>query len=155
MLLLCWPDAKTGVLGGVLSTLDIPLANPPVVFAKVRGRNGSRELRAIISPASEYTILSSKDALQLGYNPMVARGLGQALAITPGGIMKAAMIKIEEIDVGDYSVKGVGALCYELPEPAAADLILGKTFLEKFSVSFDYDANVLHIAPREAKTLNK
>ena len=126
--------------------MEVPLSPLPVVFAKVRGKKGLRELRAIISPASEYTVISNRDALQMGYDAFLARGAG-ALAITPGGIIKAAVVKIEEISVGDCSAKGVEALCYELPEPAAVDVILGKTFLENFSLVFDYGEKVLKMVP--------
>lgn len=129
--------------------MEIPLAPIPVVFAKIRGKKGVRELKAVISPASEYTVITNKDALQTGYDVLMGRETGGALAVTAGGIMKASMVKIEEISVGDCSAKGVEALCYELPEPAGADLILGKTFLENFTLTFDYARKLLKMVPRE------
>lgn len=127
--------------------MEISLAPIPIVFAKIRGKKGVRELKAIISPASEYTVITNKDALQTGYDFSVGRDGGGALVITAGGIMKAAIVKIEEISVGECSAKGVEALCYELPEPAGADLILGRTFLKNFSLLFDYSRDVLRMLP--------
>lgn len=128
--------------------MEIPLAPIPVVFAKIRGKKGVRELKAIISPASEYTVVTPRDAMQTGYDVLMTnRKMSGALAITAGGIMKASVARIEEIDVGDCSAKDVEVLCYELPEHAGADLILGKTFLENFSLTFDYSKNLLRMVP--------
>lgn len=85
----------------------------------------------------------------MGYDVIARRGgVSAALAVTAGGIFKASVVNIDEISVGDCSVKNVLSLCYELPEPAGADLLLGKTFLENFSLTFDYDAKALHMVPR-------
>ena len=131
--------------------MEIPLAPIPLVFAKVKGKRGVRELRAIVSPSSEYTVITNKDALQLGYDVFARRGgVSGVLAVTASGIFKASKVTIDEIGTGECIAKNVDSLCYEIPEPSGADLILGKTFLEGFSLEFDYGKKVLRmVQPRE------
>jgi predicted aspartyl protease len=128
--------------------LEISLESIPVVFAKVRGKKGVRELKAIISPSSKYSVITNKDALQMGYDVIARRGgVSAALAVTASGIIKGSMVKIDEISVADCTAKNVDSLCYELPEAAGADLILGQTFLDNFYLTFDYKKKVLQLMP--------
>jgi predicted aspartyl protease len=126
--------------------MNISLSPVPSLFAKVNGRNGTRELRAIVSPSSNYTVISLRDALQLGYSVIWRSPASSAIAITLGGIMRTAKLKLDEVSIGaGFMAKSVEALSYELPEPSGVDMILGKSFLKDFKLTFDYSKDTLCI----------
>lgn len=118
----------------------------PSVFARVKGKSGTRELRAIISPLSDLTVICLRDALQLGYEVVWRSPTSSVVAITPGGIMQAAKLVLDEVSIGTRLVsKSVESLAYELPEPSGADMILGKSFLKAYRLNFDLAMDVLTI----------
>lgn len=103
------------------------------------------ELKGVVSPAAEQTVIGWKDTLRLGYVPRFGSRGGGLTAITPAGIIEARPLTLDEIAIGDITAKEVEALVYELPEQAGVDLILGASFLKHFRVTVDYPRRILRI----------
>jgi clan AA aspartic protease (TIGR02281 family) len=73
------------------------------------------------------------------------------LTVADGKQVKAKLMTLDSIRVGQFSVKNV--LCAVLPESAAAEstCLLGGTFLRHFIYQMDLSAGVLHLSPITAE----
>lgn len=129
--------------------IQVPLKKPATLYAQVTGLNGKvRELRAVINPAATCSLISYKDGFELGYpityEPMT--GIGERLTIaTPNGIVETSILSLEEVKIGELVAKKVKAGLQDLPEQSGVDLVLGASFLENFTVTFDYKKGMLTI----------
>ena len=117
-------------------------------MARVKGRNGkTRELSAVFDANWPYCCLMKMDASQLGYIEVLNRPQEWA-SLRPDqvptildlrGMELCTIVSLGEVSVGSKVVKDVGAVVLELnaPQMIPVDLILGRTFLGRFKVTFD------------------
>lgn len=112
--------------------MKLPLKRLPKFFVRVKGPAGKvRELAAMLDTGSTCTVISSKDAIDLGYqvtyDPMIMEGT-PIVAVTPNGMIEAPKIVLEEVRVGDIVVEGLEAAMHTLPEQCGVDVVLGWNF---------------------------
>lgn len=119
-----------------------------ILFSRVRGINGSvRELSSIIDFNSEYSVISSGDAIALGFNegsvqPKYWRKSHPdkvPYILDIRGIERANIFTLPEVSLGLVTATNVDVAIIELGIPRAApfDMILGRSFLKNFKFSVD------------------
>ena len=101
-------------------------------------------------------LLPRRDVEQLGYStgPYHRRiallpevNLGHALSLVTAGILiEAPIVRLERVAVGDIVAEDVEAIVYDLPEATGFDMLLGLSFLGRFSVTLDFRNARLTIA---------
>ena len=126
----------------------------PTVFARLRGRNGAvREYRALLSPASDYSLVPKVDAYRLGY-PEAARGdpvtepANLFRGVTYNGFWEGMMISMKAVTIGSVSVADVDFIAYDLPLVSGFDVVLGRSFLGSSGIQVDYSLGALKIRPK-------
>lgn len=131
--------------------MSIQFQRFPVVFARLKGRNGCvREYNALMSPATEYSILPKVDAYRLGY-PEAARDdpvtepPNLFRGVTYDGFWEGMLISMREVAVGAVSRSNVDFIAYDIPQISRFDVILGKSFLSSSKVVIDYANNTVRI----------
>lgn len=131
--------------------MSIQFQRFPVVFARLKGRNGCvREYNALVSPATEYSILPKVDAYRLGY-PEAARDdpvtepPNLFRGVTYDGFWEGMLISMREVAIGAVSRSNVDFIAYDIPQISRFDVILGKSFLSSSKVVIDYANNTVRI----------
>lgn len=126
----------------------------PAAFARLRGRNGAvREYRALLSTASDYSLVPKVDAYRLGY-PEAARSdritepANLFRGVTYDGFWEGMLITMKEVAIGSLSVADVDFIAYDLPQVSGFDVVLGRTFLSGSGIQLDYSSGVMKIQPK-------
>ena len=134
--------------------MPMSLARLPTAFARLRGRNGTvREYRALLSPASDYSVVPKVDAYRLGY-PEAARDdpitepMNLFRGVTYGGFWEGMLITVKEVSIGDLSVADVDFIAYDLPQVTGFDVILGRSFLAASGIQVDYSTGTVRVRPK-------
>ena len=114
---------KAGVeLGGIVT---VP-ADRRGHFLVEPSVNGQR-LRMLVDTGASVVALSYEDAASAGFRP--APGDFTVTVSTANGVAQAAPIRIEEVQIGDITVRGVPAV---VARPGALNVsLLGMTFLKR------------------------
>jgi aspartyl protease family protein len=101
-----------------------------------RGRNGhfsveaevdGRRMEFLIDTGASVIVLRERDAARLGIHP--ARREYIANISTANGIVRAAPVELNRVDVGSLTVRNVQALV--LPDEALGQNLLGMSFLSR------------------------
>ncbi|MDG6901426.1 MAG: hypothetical protein JRM80_05635 [Nitrososphaerota archaeon] len=135
--------------------MEIPFKGFPVVFARLRGRNGCvREYSALLSPGTEYSLVPKVDAYRLGY-PEAARDdpvtepPNLFRGVTFDGYWEGMLISLKEVTIGGASQSDVDFIAYDVPQMAGFDVVLGKSFLARSGVVIDFAASAVRINAKE------
>jgi predicted aspartyl protease len=123
---------------------------PILVFMRVKGKNGVRELRAIIDTGSQYSVISFQDARRLGYEAyfdIVSDPGGGTRTLTQAGIIEVDEISLEEVSIGELVAKDVKTLAFDLPKFGRTEAILGLSFLKNFKTTIDFKQGFLTLEP--------
>ena len=114
---------KPGVeLGGVMT---VP-ADRRGHFLVEPSVNGQR-IRMLVDTGASVVALSHEDAASAGFRP--APGDFTVTVSTANGVAQAAPVRIDEIQIGDITVRGVQAM---VAKPGALNVsLLGMTFLKR------------------------
>ena len=128
---------------------------PPTIFARLRGRNGAvREYRALLSTASDYSVIPKVDAYRLGY-PEAARDdpitepPNLFRGVTYDGFWEGMLITIKEVTIGATSVSDADFIALDLPQASGFDVILGRSVLAASGVLIDYASGNVRTRPKE------
>ena len=134
--------------------IGMSLQRLPAAFARLRGRNGAvREYRALLSTASDYSLVPKVDAYRLGY-PEAARSdritepANLFRGVTYDGFWEGMLITMKEVAIGSLSVADVDFIAYDLPQVSGFDVVLGRTFLSGSGIQLDYSSGVMKIQPK-------
>lgn len=143
--------------GDVLTRMA--LRGEPFVFARVHGANGrTRELRAVVSSGAMYCSIPLMDAYHLGYlrNLVISSVTGEVesdrsqMVSTMSGVMSVPVVTIERISLGKLEARNVETIVVHPPEPAAAEMVLGMTFLRNFRLEYDPEQMEFALEDRES-----
>lgn len=107
-----------------------------------------RESKALISPATEYSVIPKVGAYRLGYPeaarddpvtepPNLFRGVGC------GGYWEGRLISMKEVTIGRMSRVNVDFIAYDVPQVAGFDVILGMSFRASSGIAIDYSTNTV------------
>ncbi len=143
----------TAISSSPLIAFEIPFEKYPLVFVRLKGRNGSvREIRALLDPVCDYCVLPKPDAFRLGY-PEAAHD--DPITIPPNlltmssstGFSQGMLIKLQELTLGDIKLQNVDFVAYDVAQSVCFDAILGRTFFSaaKCSLELDYSLHKLKI----------
>lgn len=124
----------------------------PTVYVRVTGLNGKKaELRAIVSTGATECMISTKDAVSLGYRFLhdlqLHSHIGMKSAVTAGYLVDMPPITLKEVALGDLSATDVEALAYDVPDIAGIDVVLGASFLRHFNLTFNFKDGSFEIGP--------
>jgi len=135
--------------------ITVPISAPTLLFAKFTGPTGlTRELRTLVRPGFPYCVIDRRDAYHMGflqavmdYGPMHYELPPERLPwmATVTGLFEAPLFTLAEVSVGDLSAKNVVTMAHDLPDVTHIDAILGETFLNNFTVVFDYKKRQLRL----------
>ncbi len=128
----------------------------PTLFARLRGRNGAvREYKALLSTASDYSVIPKVDAYRLGY-PEAARDdpitepPNLFRGVTYDGFWEGMLITLKEVTIGGRSVPDVDFIAFDLPQATGFDVVLGRSVLASSGVLVDYASGRVSISQRGA-----
>lgn len=128
-----------------------------LVMCRIGGTvNRTRELTALVDFNSTYCMIFAHDAVFLGYSDVANRAREWREVFphkTPyltsfRGVERGILIKLKQVSIGPLSAEDVGAVSLEF-EPSTllpCDFILGRSFLDKFKVTYDGRAKSLTIS---------
>ena len=110
--------------------------------------NGERDARFIVDTGADITLLSHEVVRDLGLVPTAS---APTITLnTVGGTIRADMIRVGVIAVGEAEVRNVMVAVHDLPDAATGvDGLLGLSFLDQFVVTLDLQEDKLHLARRK------
>jgi aspartyl protease family protein len=100
---------------------------------EVDGRVDGRRLSFMIDTGASVIALTASDAARLGIHPAAREFVAEVK--TANGIVRAAPLQLDMVEVGDLVVRDVAALV--LPDKALSDNLLGLSFLSRLR-RFEY-----------------
>ena len=129
-----------------------------ILMSRVEGPEGAvtRELSTLLDPNFTYSVIFSRDAIDLGY-PEAAFRPKEFEKTHPDrvpyvlefrGIERSVLVKLAKVSIGTLSARDVDALIIELDlsRMIPVDLILGRTFLRHFKLSTDAEAGYMSLS---------
>lgn len=105
---------------------------------QVEGSIDGRRMNFMVDTGASVIALTARDAAMLGIHPTESEY--RAMVRTANGVVRAAPIMLDRVEIEDISVRDVAALV--LPEGALGDNLLGLTFLSKLR-RFEYSEGKL------------
>jgi len=102
------------------------------------GRIEGRKLSFMVDTGASVIALTASDAARLGIHPAQREFVTEVK--TANGTVRAAPVRLDEVEVGDLVVRDVAALV--LPDEALSDNLLGLSFLSRLR-RFEYSAGRL------------
>ncbi len=140
----------------MIDMLEFPLKDPMVIWCRVKGANTKvMELQCLLDYNFDYCYIGRQDASELGY-PEATLPHGSWMEFRPDkapmvlgmrGVERSIQITLKEISIGTLSVNDVDAVVLEFDHPPTSpyDVVLGRTFLNSFSLEIDPKAGVLRL----------
>jgi len=104
----------------------------------VAGRVDGRRLDFMVDTGASVIALTERDAAALGLHP-AARDYTAAVK-TANGIVRAAPVELDRVEIEDLEVRNVAALV--MPDSALSDNLLGLSFLKRLR-RFEYEGGKL------------
>ncbi len=105
---------------------------------QVDARIEGRKLSFMVDTGASVIALTASDAARLGIHPAQREFVTEVK--TANGTVRAAPVKLDEVEVGDLVVRDVAALV--MPDEALSDNLLGLSFLSRLR-RFEYSAGRL------------
>jgi hypothetical protein len=127
-----------------LPSVEGMLGRFPTVFVRLTGRNSVvREYNALVAPASEFCVIPTVDAYQLGY-PEVAPSDSRIplhnskTFASYTGYARGTAIKMARVDLGTISFADVDFLAYDIMQTIGFDVVLGRSALRETRLGQDF-----------------
>jgi clan AA aspartic protease (TIGR02281 family) len=98
----------------------------------------------ILDTGAAYNLISRDTALTLGFDLKSRRR--SVPIVTANGIVRAPLVFLKRIAIGDAVATGVAAICHDIPEIVETSGLLGLSFLKNFRTVIDYRTLTLEIA---------
>ncbi|MDG6989123.1 MAG: hypothetical protein JRN21_07330 [Nitrososphaerota archaeon] len=137
--------------------LTFQVKDPMLVMCRVAGTGGrTRELSALVDFNSTHCLMFANDAVFLGYSD-VANRAREWREVFPQkapylmsfrGVERGIMVRLKRVSIGHLAVEDVTAVSLEM-EPSLLlpyDMVLGRSFLDKFKVTYDGKSKMLSIS---------
>lgn len=107
--------------------------------------NGSSSARLLLDTGADRTMIrpATLTAAGVAVNRPVAHGHVTGVA----GADLVSLVIVDSLEIGEASVKRLPVVVYDLPH-AAGDGLLGRDFLDRFSVNIDAVRGVVTLSPR-------
>ncbi|MDG6938363.1 MAG: hypothetical protein JRM79_04935 [Nitrososphaerota archaeon] len=137
--------------------LTFQVKDPMRVICRIEGSNQrARELTAFVDFNSTHCLMFAHDAIYLGYSDVANRAREwreifpqkTPYLISFRGIERGILVNLKRVSIGPLSTEGVSAVCLEA-EPSMQlpyDVVLGRSFLDKFKVTYDGRAKLLSLS---------
>ena len=117
----------------------------PVVKVRVNGRK--EELRFVLDTGSGISVMSAETAKRLHIKP-VARG-GSARGIGGDGKFEIVYGMLQQIDMGDVSVRNVPVYLRPFQKGVEADGYIGLSVISKYITTIDYGARTFALTRKD------
>jgi hypothetical protein len=131
--------AVPAVRGG--ARIPFTPGSPILVTVRI---NGLRTVRLVLDTGAEHTLIHTRALASIGVDPTGGR------PITVTGVTGAAdgrYVGLESLEVGEARVAPLGVIAYDLLLHEG-DGLLGRDFLDRFTVSVDTEARAVILSPR-------
>lgn len=127
-----------------MDTVTVPLVRAGRSLVVQARLNDTRDAHFIVDTGADITVLSHEVVRDLGLVPTAS---APTITLnTVGGTVRADMIRLDTINVGEAEVHNVMVAVHDLPEPpTGVDGLLGLSFLDHFLVTLDAKQGKLHL----------
>ena len=137
--------------------LTFQIKDPMRVICRIEGSNNrARELTALLDFNATHTLMFAHDAIYLGYSDVANRAREwrtifpekTPYLISFRGVERAILIRLRRVSIGPLAAEDVTAVSLEA-EPSLLlpyDVVLGRSFLNNFKVTYDGKAKSLSIS---------
>ena len=133
------PPASPAVRGG--ARIPFTPGQPILLAVKV---NGLRTLRLVLDTGAESTLIHTRALAAIGVDPSGGRRVS-VMGVT--GQAEGRYVGLESLEVGEARVAPLGVIAYDLLL-REGDGLLGRDFLDRFTLTVDSEARVVILAPR-------
>jgi predicted aspartyl protease/thioredoxin-like negative regulator of GroEL len=121
----------------------------PVVKVRINGRK--EELKFVLDTGSGISVMSGETAKRLHINAL-ARG-GSARGVGGDGKFEIVYGMLQQVDIGDVSLKNVPVYLRPFQKGVEADGYIGLSLISKFITTIDYGDNTLALTRKDADRL--
>ena len=137
--------------------LTFQVKDPMLVICRVAGTGDrTRELSALLDFNSTHCLIFANDAIFLGYSDVANRAREWREVFpqkTPylmsfRGVERGIMVRLKRVSIGPLAVEDVTAVSLEM-EPSLLlpyDMVLGRSFLDKFKMTYDGRSKTLSLS---------
>ncbi len=134
------PEAGSpGVRGGA----RIPFTPGEPILLTVRV-NGLRTVRLLLDTGAQSTVIHTRALAAIGVDASDGRAVS-VMGVT--GQAEGRYVGLESLEVGEARVAPLGVIAYDLLL-REGDGLLGRDFLDRFTLTVDTEARVVILAPR-------
>src|SRR3989338_1140489 len=123
-------------------SLDIK-TNVILVTGAFKGPKGIRMATMVLDTGASLTSISYQTALGIGVDP--TRSSKRIEILTASGREIVSIVTIPEFSFLGFSLRGVEAICINLPENSRASALLGLNVLREFDISLLFRSRILEI----------
>lgn len=113
-----------------------PRATLITVEVEVVKGTKSRIVRMALDTGATYVMVPRHVVQVLGYN--LARARRRIALTTASGTALAPLLRLDRVKVLGRSVRGVPAICHDLPSQSPVDGLLGLSFLRRFDIDLHF-----------------
>ena len=134
------PSEKAGASGG--TTIRFTPGERILADARVNGR---APVRLLLDTGADRTVIAPRALVAAGVSITRGTTVGQIVGVT--GAADVQGVRIESLEVGEARVTNLAILSHDINQPGI-DGLLGRDFLERFTVTIDSGRGQVTIAPK-------
>ena len=108
-----------------------------------KGRRDAKALKMVLDTGATITTIPQEIAVATGCDPVKSKR--RIEMITASGSEYVPIVKIPKIEFLGFSLRGVDAICHNLPPQSLASGLLGLNVLKNFDVLLKFRSKLLEI----------
>jgi len=126
---------------GIDMQMRIEPMDPIVLPIIIASGKRKREIDSLLDTGATYLVITTEDAIDLGYDLAVAPRFP---VVTANGIVEAPLILLESVQLGPYTVRNVSTLSLNMAGDRVSSL-LGLSVLSQLKICIDAKNGLLTV----------
>lgn len=124
------------------TTIRYTPGQPIIVDVRI---NGSTSAKLLLDTGADRTLIAPRALAAAGVSLTRPVAQGQMTGVT--GTDRVSYVVVDSIEVGEARVTRLPVAAYDMPE-VAGDGLLGRDFLDRFTVNIDSSGGVVTLSPK-------